>query len=618
MAGSRKRYIVIGILTGIVAGLTILYGVWSWLTYYLMGEPNSWVQSLGFDTFDKLGSDPSYREAGEKAGRMLMLAVSLVALGIGKWVSDERRRTVRKSLYGDAKFATERDIRNQHLRDSAGVILGDANGRLLRYDGDGFILMSAGPGSGKSVGLVIPNLLNWPHSVITVDSKGELYEYSAGYRASVGHRVLRFSPANLQSCSARLNPLDTVPRDPVQRIQPIELLVSILVERKGGSNPMWFDQAEHVVKVVICAFMDLGGPVTLGMVSRFLYSQHVILKFKAISEDARFSYTVREWAGALTQIPGGTLMGILTQAQTAVKPWQNPLIDRVTSASDWDWQDLKARPTSLYLSIDPGPESERLQPLVRFFYASFVASIVRQGSEDAAKGQRILLMLDEFAELGELMELYRSVAYLRGYGVQFVVIIQSMAQLERLYGGSTGRREFMDMFKHWVFFNINDAVVANDLSKMMGQKTFIDKQPQGLKHKPQDRLIAQPLMTPNDLRQLSEDRQVVLTQGGRPVLGNKLKYYEDRRFEGRLLPPPAVKSAAWGVHPAEDEMGIDEAVQILLAAGNRQSGQGTKLRPGTNKKPGRDRSRGQQSKGNTNEPSPTDAWSVVTDDGYFE
>ena len=39
--------------------------------------------------------------------------------------------------------------------------------------------------AGKSV-LAISQLLTWPHSVVVVDIKGELYQNTAGYRATLG------------------------------------------------------------------------------------------------------------------------------------------------------------------------------------------------------------------------------------------------------------------------------------------------------------------------------------------------------------------------------------------------------------------------------------------------
>ena len=42
--------------------------------------------------------------------------------------------------------------------------------------------------TGKGVGVVIPNLLTWPDSVVVLDVKRENWEATAGFRAAHGQR----------------------------------------------------------------------------------------------------------------------------------------------------------------------------------------------------------------------------------------------------------------------------------------------------------------------------------------------------------------------------------------------------------------------------------------------
>ena len=45
--------------------------------------------------------------------------------------------------------------------------------------------------------LAISQLLTWPHSVVVVDIKGELYQTTAGYRATLGN-VFVLDPPRLR------------------------------------------------------------------------------------------------------------------------------------------------------------------------------------------------------------------------------------------------------------------------------------------------------------------------------------------------------------------------------------------------------------------------------------
>ena len=46
--------------------------------------------------------------------------------------------------------------------------------------------------SGFKVGVVIPNLLNWPDSVVVLDIKRENFQATAGFRAAHGQAVHLF------------------------------------------------------------------------------------------------------------------------------------------------------------------------------------------------------------------------------------------------------------------------------------------------------------------------------------------------------------------------------------------------------------------------------------------
>ncbi|MCK7497169.1 MAG: type IV secretory system conjugative DNA transfer family protein [Comamonadaceae bacterium] len=79
-------------------------------------------------------------------------------------------------------------------------------------------MLSAPTRSGKGVGVVIPNLLNWPDSVVVLDIKGENYDITAGYRAAHGQAVYAFSPFDEDARSHRWNPLTAVRTSPLHRV----------------------------------------------------------------------------------------------------------------------------------------------------------------------------------------------------------------------------------------------------------------------------------------------------------------------------------------------------------------------------------------------------------------
>src|SRR3546814_10456538 len=60
--------------------------------------------------------------------------------------------------------------------------------RSLIFGGNEHVLLEAQTRAGKGVGVVIPNLLTWPDSVVVLDVKRENWSTSAGYRQRAGQR----------------------------------------------------------------------------------------------------------------------------------------------------------------------------------------------------------------------------------------------------------------------------------------------------------------------------------------------------------------------------------------------------------------------------------------------
>jgi type IV secretion system protein VirD4 len=50
---------------------------------------------------------------------------------------------------------------------------------------------------------------------------------------------------------------------------------------------------------------------------------------------------------------------------------------------------------------------------------------------------------------------------------------------------------------------------------------------------------ARPLLTPGEVMQLPPTYETVMVAGTSPIRAKKVRYYEDRRFQDRILPPPS-------------------------------------------------------------------------------
>ena len=97
--------------------------------------------------------------------------------------------------------------------------------------------------------MVIPNLLNWPDSVVVLDIKGENYDITAGYRAAHGQAVYAFSPFDEDARSHRWNPLTAVRTSPLHRVGDLLTIGQVFFPNDGSgtsSEAFFNDQARNL------------------------------------------------------------------------------------------------------------------------------------------------------------------------------------------------------------------------------------------------------------------------------------------------------------------------------------------------------------------------------------
>jgi type IV secretion system protein VirD4 len=152
----------------------------------------------------------------------------------------------RRPLHGEARFATRREIAAAGLFGEQGIILGRIGRRCLMLRGQQGVVLAAPPRAGKGVGVVIPNLLNWPDSVICVDIKRENWTLTAGFRARSGQACFLFDPFAEDGRTARWNPFFYVSPDPSRQVNDLQRIAEMLYPDPPNVDPFWTASARSL------------------------------------------------------------------------------------------------------------------------------------------------------------------------------------------------------------------------------------------------------------------------------------------------------------------------------------------------------------------------------------
>jgi type IV secretion system protein VirD4 len=131
-----------------------------------------------------------------------------------------------------------------------------------------------------------------------------------------------------------------------------------------------------------------------------------------------------------------------------------------------------------------------------------------------------------------------------GYGIKSFLIAQSLNQIEKAYGPNNA---ILDNCHVRVSFATNDERTAKRVSDALGTATEMRAMKNYAGHRLNPWLghlmvsrqeTARPLLTPGEVMQLPPTDEVVMVAGTPPIRAKKVRYYEDRRFTERILPPP--------------------------------------------------------------------------------
>ena len=287
-----------------------------------------------------------------------------------------------------------------------------------------------------------------------------------------------------------------------------------------------------------------------------------------------------------------TAASIMQTAQTAMAVYQDPLIRKNTAVSDFTLRDLldPSQEVSLYLVLQPN-DIDKLRPILRLFVNTMLAKLVRdmeferkqdaQGNpaaEKKPKKQRLLLMLDEFPQLGKLESIEKSLAICAGYGVKICIVAQSMGQLNKIYTKDNAIPGNCHVQIYFTPTLEDGGGTAKTLSDTLGEKT-IHSYSKSNNGKPFETStstsnMARKLMTPDEVRRMPDDRELVFVAGFRPVYGKKIRYYEEQYFMDRVMDPPLFSDTAtqiqsfsqlFAVHAAERKK-IEERQQTVANA----------------------------------------------------
>lgn len=422
---------------------------------------------------------------------------------------------------------------------------------IISYDFDktpSHLMLVSSTRGGKGTGTIISTLLTWKDSIICFDPKGENYQKTAGYRSRFS-KIIRIAPSRPEF--SHFNPLDFLRPGAGLMNDANNIAYILLPKNPQESQPYFSDNGRTIIALGIMYVIFFEKTKTLAEAYRVLTSMEdqklfsmMQKRFQSVtSPDMIIQETLTKCAqdaASFANLPPVTLGGCKSAATTALAIFALPTVKMITANSDFTIEELVSgdRPVSVYLTVTTD-EVKSTAALTRILFSVINRNLMREWSQDSRK-RKILMLIDEFSQLGRFGEIEDTLSIAAGYGICYILAIQSLAQLQQIYGRD-GAKVFCDNMIVSLL-KIQDPESAKFFSDILGTQTIVLTK--ASKSGKQTRMgsesysvnsseTARQLMTPSEISSKPGDEILIIIPSRAPYLAKRILYYEEDIFKKR-------------------------------------------------------------------------------------
>lgn len=349
------------------------------------------------------------------------------------------------------------------LKNDTGFIFGIKKGQTIaraedrkdRYGHkmDGHILVVGGAGSGKSSCIAIPTLLAWKERVFAIDIKGELYENTQHKRPNA--RV--FDP--LDSNAWGYNPfylLDWTDNKEREATAIANALIPMPIDIK---DPFWIKNAQDMLTGAILHFHH-EGLTFVETIEEILITPIEELIKKIRNSNAK---NARIFVNSFADLKAETVAGIYTELSQQIRLYitDESLANSLSKADYIVPADLES--ADIYISI-PEYLLDQWKNLITLMTSQFLTYFEKRPEKTSTP---ILFLLDEFPRLGKIEKITNGLATLRGKNITIAPILQSLSQLDLIYG-EKAREVICDNCAYTAVLNATEVKTQEYFSKRVG------------------------------------------------------------------------------------------------------------------------------------------------------
>lgn len=333
---------------------------------------------------------------------------------------------------------------------------------------DGHILAVGSTNSGKTSCFVIPALRRWSGQVFCIDIKGELYKHTKENRTN----AKIFDP--LSKSTFGFDPFEALKKTDNKAPEAEAIAAALIPMSPDTKEPFWEQSARNMLTGCILHFHNEG--------KTFLETMQAILTpaapknvfepvrvppFAKLIEDIyenTKSEAARTYISTFVGLDDKPLSSIYTELSRHISRFvtDKDIIHCLSQKKRISPNDLE-NGSDIYISV-PEHRLEQWRSLLTLMTSQFMRHFEKRPDLTETP---ILFMLDEFARLGKIEGITNAFATLRSKRITICAVVQSLAQIDLIYGEPT-RRVIVDNCPYIAIFAVTDATSQQYFSNLIG------------------------------------------------------------------------------------------------------------------------------------------------------
>lgn len=371
------------------------------------------------------------------------------------------------------------------------------NNQLTREDTQAHVLVTAPTRTGKTTTILIPNLLknDIKGSIIVYDPSLEIYKQTAKYQKSIGRKVILYNPL---SGEYEYNLLEQCKNEN----EIIELAQSLLIngslayelssgQKSGGAE--WLALSQNLLSACLITAKEQYKNIKYALELIVNYDDEERINFLSKNERCIELYNAY-LKGSET---GGLKASINATITSNLSLFFN---DLKINKSSFTAEMLRKINCILYISY-PEHKARYLSPLMATIYTQIINKFIEINGKD------ITFFLDEFANLGRILNFDTIISTAAKRKIAFILFLQDFNQLIKTYGKSALT----------IWNNCNTKVFLSGITDLETLKmaSFLCGETEITVN---NNKIKKPLLSPSEIRRMDRNKCLILNRNLQPVI----------------------------------------------------------------------------------------------------